>query len=292
MKSLLLRRYFLHCLYCLVSSSDAVAKYITPIGDHTCEGFITEDSSHIVPEQVVVQEKYHETCWNPAELFKCPKHREVIETQFIKKEGLITREAIVCCEGYKQIGEKCFLDKEKRNSIAVKTIIVCVLVLSSLLLIIAFVIPTFLYLREKRRRIHLEDLEHDPDIFSRANIRQAAGNGQANNIYTLAVPVENNESYYESIDESREQPPSYDSCAIDDSLRRAVFNRQPPPYSDEVEFREHGYDKLTFSQMNSVDMSYGKQELPHSSDGYNKLQCKYKCIESPSDHKTPGSSHM
>ena len=66
--------------------------------------------------EVLMKEKYSETCLNPLELFRCTQYRDKYATKLKKIDGPITRKATVCCEGYKQIGDRCVYDKDYHNS--------------------------------------------------------------------------------------------------------------------------------------------------------------------------------
>ena len=287
-------------LFLIFTLIPVYGEYVTPTGPNTCEGYISEHATHIVSEKVLMKEKYHDNCLSFKELFRCTKYRDVYETKHKKVKGPITKPAIVCCDGYKQIETKCIFDQEKRNNHIVNYIIITSMVLSIALLCLAFTVPTFLYLREKRRRIHLEDLEHDPDIFVRPNSRPNPNNRQQTNIYSLASPnAEEGESHYETIDELRGKPPAYESCSVNENSQRACYTRnEPPPYSEQqVVFNEHGYDQLKFVNMAQADKSYGaknnrssRKEDPHK---YAKMQQRYKSFESHTDkNDQPGSSNQ
>ena len=247
--------------------------YITPIGEHICEGYIRDDSTQIVAEKVLMKEKYSEPCLSAKEFFRCTRYRDKYSTKLKKVDGPVTRKATVCCEGYKQIGDRCVYDKEYHNSGVLSVVFIVAAVLSSLLILVGIVIPTFLYLREKRRRIYLEDMEHDPESFRTSN---AAHN---NNIYTIPSN-ENGESLYECIDD-KDQPPAYESCSVDGSSQVANYSRHPPPYAGGPtcsSFRQDGYDKLNFEHMKTTDMSYGNQAPMRTSRGYSKLQPGYSKV--------------
>lgn len=251
------------------------AEYITPIGDHTCEGYIQDDSTQIVAEKVLMKEKYSETCLNPLELFRCTQYRDKYATKLKKIDGPITRKATVCCEGYKQIGDRCVYDKDYHNSDVLSFVFIVAAILMSLLILVGIVIPTFLYLREKRRRIYLEDMEHDPESFRNTITTHN------NNIYTVPSN-ENGESLYECIDD-KDLPPAYESCSVDGSSQIASYTRHPPPYAEggpscSSSFRQDGYDKLNFGNMETTDMSYGNQTPMRSVKGYSKLQPGYNKV--------------
>ena len=271
--------------------------YVTPVGEHVCDGYIEQKSgTEIVSEKVPVIEEYHENCLSISEFFRCTKTRTYLETKHTKvpKENILVK-GKKCCPGYKQIDTKCIKDDTQRNNLILKWVIFATVVVALILLCVGFIVPTCFYLREKRRRLHLEDLEHDPETFVRPSTCQNS-NRHGNNIYTLASPNDDQatESHYETIDDIRGLPPAYETCSINESSTSVTYTRQqPPPYSEGLMFNEHGYDQLKFGNMSGPDLSYGAKnvalENKKETENYSKLQQSYKSFQN-NDKNQPGSS--
>ena len=252
---------------------------VTPVGPHTCDGFIDADSTWVVSEKRPMKQKTTQSCWSISKWFKCTTDRTVWVTSIGRERGA-SLPATICCVGYKQEGDKCVFDPEYHATRRSRIIIISLLAFIPVGLLFAIIVPTFLYVREKRRRIHLEDLEHDPGAFS-SNLRYNALLYRPNHYTTTVQPQSaqtNQDSTYESVDEN------YMSLPHPESSSPVQHANRSPEYKatcseDElvkngVRFQESTYDCLESDT--GVELCYDKK-LTGNSNVHPTKKPTYKC---------------